>query len=94
MTARDAIAERLGSVANPHYHRADFLLRALETAGYRILAPGEFDPATVERCISICDHAIEHYKGPVAAKIRREIAVLQGRSLPNTPPVSGEGGER
>ncbi len=31
------------------------------------------------KALAVCDHAIAHYKGPVAMKIRREIAVLANK---------------
>ncbi len=41
-------------------------------------------------CIAVCDHAIEHYKGPVARKIRREISVEKARLAALSLPAPGE----
>lgn len=41
-------------------------------------------------CVDVCDHAIEHYKGPVARKIRREIAVELKRRAALSPCRIGE----
>ena len=50
---------------------------------------------TLRWCIAVCDHALEHYKGPVARKIRREIAVeaiRRSRSLSTSTPSGGDHG--
>lgn len=46
MSARDIIAEAFGGGSG----LAQFALDRLTAAGYRILAPGEIDKETVERC--------------------------------------------
>ncbi|MCC2098657.1 MAG: hypothetical protein KDJ29_17305 [Hyphomicrobiales bacterium] len=34
---------------------ADYLLTALETAGYRLIPPGQLDLETIEKCAAECD---------------------------------------
>lgn len=40
-------------------------------------------------CIKVCDFAIENYKGPIAMKIRREIAVEYQRRMKLVPDEVG-----
>lgn len=61
MSAREIIAKDLmqrGIHTRPGKD-ADCAITALEAAGYRHLAPGEFDPDTIERCAAEADKAAE-----------------------------------
>lgn len=59
---------------------SDAILAALAAAGYRILAPGELDPVTIERCAAVAEARVvggymhgapEYVNGPfIAAAIR------------------------
>lgn len=58
MSARDVVANAdveflRGVPVHPGYEGANAILSALTAAGYRIIAPGELDPVTIERCAAI-----------------------------------------
>jgi hypothetical protein len=54
MTPREIIAKALGSVIG-WARTADLILAALNSAGYRILGPGEWDKETVEKCAEVAE---------------------------------------
>lgn len=61
MTARDVIARLLpGARLSEVLNQADHIIQHLTTSGYRILAPGELDGETVERCAFKVKNALEN----------------------------------
>lgn len=58
MSARDVIASRVYAFGEDRrYASADAILKALHAAGYRILAPGQIDDWTKERCAEVADQS-------------------------------------
>lgn len=55
VSARDVIARAMPQLGGNMLKDADDILAALTAAGYRILAPGDLDPVTIERCAAVCD---------------------------------------
>ncbi len=54
MSAREALLDILSEGGMAHDdEEADWVLRRLARAGYRILAPGELDPDTIEAAANI-----------------------------------------
>jgi len=70
MSAREVMAKRVSDVWGPTLGQAipTAVMAALIEAGYRILAPGEVDAETVERCATVLD------KGVYASKHDVELA--------------------
>lgn len=79
MSARAAVASQLPlTKAHIRDEWADEILKALTAAGYRILAPGEVDRETVERCLveveDVCES--DHSDHDVIRFIRKRLRTL------------------
>lgn len=59
MSARDVIRDGIvrETGVTLAWTRADAAIAALSAAGYRVLAPGQIDPETRERCAEIAETA-------------------------------------
>lgn len=57
--ARDVITEAIPcNIVYGRPQAADGILRALTTAGFRILGPDEVDPVTVEKCAEVAERML------------------------------------
>lgn len=80
MTAREIIARAIsedisGGWVEEYDETADAVLTALTAAGYRILAPGDVDPETVDRCAQAVKPAMNR-DGPYAFAVEAAIRAL------------------
>ena len=72
-SARDAFIEKMQFEMGPVKAGEVFdgAVEAITAAGFRILAPDELDPATVERCAQVADEAAKDaYRNAPAASYR------------------------
>ena len=84
--------ERMKRTGESHPMLARWISEGLIAALASVPGKGGYTDA-LQWCVAVCDHALEHYKGPVAMKIRREIAVeLSRRAASPSDPSSTEEG--
>lgn len=66
-SARDIIAATIPG-EDSQYQLADAILAALTAAGFRVLAPEEVDPVTVEKCAEVANAEVAKHQGPFTSQ--------------------------